>query len=150
MLDISQGGVMARQSRFYDEQDYKVYLDNLKASAEKYAVRIHAFVLMTNHVHLLVTPNDDKGVARMMQALGRKYPNVYELVGVPGRTKILIHSGNFHTDTLGCLCPGKSYGPDGTGNFRTFSSVAARNKIFSIIKKSSSASIIITNDFERK
>ncbi len=62
-----------REACFYDEQDYKVYLDNLKASAEKYVVRIHAFVLMTNHVHLLVTPNDEKGVARMMQALGRKY-----------------------------------------------------------------------------
>ena len=51
---------------FYDEADYKAYLSFLK-------VAIHAFVLMTNHVHLLVTPSDAQGVSRMMQAQGRKY-----------------------------------------------------------------------------
>ena len=62
-----------REACFYEEQDYKVYLDVLKQSAQKYKVYIHAFVLMTNHVHLLVTAADEKGVPRMMQALGRKY-----------------------------------------------------------------------------
>ena len=77
----------------------------------------------------------------------QKYPNAYQLVDVSGRTEILIHRGNFHTDTAGCLCPGTSYGSDSAENFRTFSSRAARDQIFSIIKASDSASIIITNDF---
>jgi putative transposase len=62
-----------REACFYEDADYKAYLSFLKDAAEKYRVAIHAFVLMTNHVHLLVTPGDEKGVSRMMQAQGRKY-----------------------------------------------------------------------------
>lgn len=62
-----------REACFYDEADYKAYLSFLKEAAQKYRVNIHAFVLMTNHVHLLVTPKDQYGVSRLMQAQGRKY-----------------------------------------------------------------------------
>jgi len=62
-----------REACFYSEADYKTYLAFLKDVATKYEVAIHAFVLMTNHVHLLVTPRDEQGVSRMMQAQGRKY-----------------------------------------------------------------------------
>lgn len=62
-----------REACFYDERDYKAYLSFLNEAAYQYEVAIHAFVLMTNHTHLLATPNDSQGIARMMQALGRKY-----------------------------------------------------------------------------
>ena len=62
-----------RAACFYQEADYKAYLSFLKDAAVKYHVAIHAFVLMTNHVHLLVTPHDADGVSQLMQALGRKY-----------------------------------------------------------------------------
>ncbi len=62
-----------REACFYDEADYKAYLLFLRDAATKYQVAIHAFVLMTNHVHLLVTPSDRQGISRMMQAQGRKY-----------------------------------------------------------------------------
>ena len=62
-----------REACFYSEADYKAYLAFLKDVAIKQQVEIHAFVLMTNHVHLLVTSGDAQGVSRMMQALGRKY-----------------------------------------------------------------------------
>ena len=62
-----------RNACFYAAADYQVYLSFLKDSAQKYQVAIHAFVLMTNHVHLLVTPQHEQGVSRMMQALGRQY-----------------------------------------------------------------------------
>ena len=42
-----------------------------------------------------------------------KYPNVFELKDVPGRTYILIHPGNFHSNTEGCLMPGKVKMMDG-------------------------------------
>jgi putative transposase len=62
-----------REACFYGEADYKAYLSFLKDAALKYQVDIHAFVLMTNHVHLLTTPKNQYGVSRMMQAQGRKY-----------------------------------------------------------------------------
>ena len=62
-----------RQVCFFVEQDYVVYLDKLKYYAKQYQVDVHAFVLMTNHVHLLMTPNTDKGVSQLMQSLGRYY-----------------------------------------------------------------------------
>lgn len=62
-----------RQVCFFIEQDYTVYLDKLKYYAKQYQVDVHAYVLMTNHVHLLMTPNTDKGVSQLMQSLGRYY-----------------------------------------------------------------------------
>ena len=62
-----------REACFYGEADYKAYLTYLKDAAAKYHVAIHAFVLMTNHVHLLATPSNEKGISTMMQLLGRQY-----------------------------------------------------------------------------
>jgi putative transposase len=62
-----------RDACFFDEQDYAFYLQQLQISAEQFGVAIHAFVLMTNHVHLLVTPRAADSCAKMMQSLGRKY-----------------------------------------------------------------------------
>ena len=45
-----------RQACFFDEMDYAFYLDKLREAAEKHQVAIHAFVLMTNHVHLVGSP----------------------------------------------------------------------------------------------
>ncbi|TVP87424.1 MAG: transposase [Pseudomonadaceae bacterium] len=58
---------------FLHESDYTSYLHFMQEAAEHYQVAIHAFVLMTNHVHLLATPSDDIGISRMMQTLGRRY-----------------------------------------------------------------------------
>lgn len=62
-----------REPCFLAEPDYRRYLEDLQISSEKYACRIHAYVLMTNHVHLLVTPMKEQGIAEMMQSLGRRY-----------------------------------------------------------------------------
>jgi putative transposase len=62
-----------REPCFYSEQDYQRYLYDLNEAAKKYDCRIHAYVLMTNHVHILVTPMVDHGISNMMQALGRRY-----------------------------------------------------------------------------
>jgi putative transposase len=62
-----------REPCFLAEQDYRRYLEDLQACAEKCECRIHAYVLMTNHVHMLVTPMREQGIAEMMQALGRCY-----------------------------------------------------------------------------
>lgn len=62
-----------RQACFFREADYARYLQDLRESALQFQCRIHAYVLMTNHVHLLVTPSAAGGVGRMMQAVGRRY-----------------------------------------------------------------------------
>jgi putative transposase len=62
-----------KQVSFFNDKDYVVYLDKLKLYSEKYGVAVHSYVLMTNHVHLLVTPETEQGVSQMMQALGRYY-----------------------------------------------------------------------------
>jgi putative transposase len=62
-----------RDPSFFAAEDYRRYLEDLQKSVEKHVCRIHAYVLMTNHVHLLVTPIVDYGISQMMQALGRRY-----------------------------------------------------------------------------
>lgn len=62
-----------RQPCFLREQDYLCYLTQLNDAARTHGCRIHAYVLMTNHVHLLLTPAAAGAVARMMQSLGRRY-----------------------------------------------------------------------------
>jgi putative transposase len=62
-----------RQVCFADEADLKAYAHWLREGAEKYGVAVHAWVFMTNHVHLLVTPESAEGISRCMQYLGRYY-----------------------------------------------------------------------------
>jgi len=61
-----------REPCFFAKEDYRRYLEDLQQSADKYHCRVHAYVLMTNHVHLLVTPMRSHAIGEMMQALGRR------------------------------------------------------------------------------
>ena len=69
---IVQRGIN-REACFYADEDYHCYLHWLKKSATDWGCAIHAYVLMTNHVHLLLTPETPDGPARLMQSLGRRY-----------------------------------------------------------------------------
>jgi len=62
-----------RSSCFGAPEDYSAYMDWLKEYSKKYEVDIHAWVLMTNHVHILCTPQQEGAISRMMQSLGRRY-----------------------------------------------------------------------------
>jgi putative transposase len=62
-----------RQACFAAEDDYLHYRQELGEAARRFGCALHAYVLMTNHVHLLVTPPEPGAVSRMMQALGRRY-----------------------------------------------------------------------------
>jgi putative transposase len=62
-----------RQAVFFEDQDYGLYHEWLAFAARRNGCAIHAYVLMTNHVHLLVTPSDKNSLPRMMQSLGRRY-----------------------------------------------------------------------------
>ncbi len=62
-----------RTACFFDPADYTFYLECLGEAAQKARCAVHAYVLMTNHVHLLVTAEVPGGLSLMMQSLGRRY-----------------------------------------------------------------------------
>ncbi len=62
-----------RQAIFSTPADYRFLLTLLIENAKKFEVAIHAYVLMSNHLHLLLTPATADGLPRMMQAVGRTY-----------------------------------------------------------------------------
>jgi len=62
-----------RDPCFFSVADYSRYLEILEEAAQKNDVAIHSYVLMTNHVHLLATPNHKHANSHMMQDIGRKY-----------------------------------------------------------------------------
>ena len=62
-----------RQATFFAKEDYEFYLVCLGDAARKSSCEVHAYVLMTNHVHLLATPGTPRAIARLMQSLGRRY-----------------------------------------------------------------------------
>ena len=76
-----------RQATFYAEADYHKYLETLNEAAREHGCLIHAYVLMTNHVHLLVTPLQEQSLSLTMQTVGRKY--VRYINGVYRRTGTL-------------------------------------------------------------
>jgi len=62
-----------RNPCFFADNDYLRYLEVLQTAANENDVSIHAYVLMTNHVHLLATPRGEWGITNMMQDVGRKF-----------------------------------------------------------------------------
>ena len=58
---------------FHAEADYQFYLYYLKEFAGKFGCAVHAYVLMTNHVHLLLTPAKDDSAGLLMKHLGQRY-----------------------------------------------------------------------------
>jgi putative transposase len=51
-----------REAIFIADQDYKFYLEKLTLACEKHQCDVHAYVFMTNHVHLLITPHKEDGI----------------------------------------------------------------------------------------
>ena len=58
---------------FYADEDCLRYLDILFSQAEDFGCGVHAYVLMTNHVHLLLTPDSPEGPGKLMKQLGQRY-----------------------------------------------------------------------------
>jgi len=69
-----------RQGCFASDEDFAAYANWLKEYADKFSVDLHAWVLMTNHVHILCTPNRPKAISQMMQGLGRQYVRYFNHV----------------------------------------------------------------------
>ncbi|WP_372016631.1 transposase [Pseudoxanthomonas sp. 10H] len=91
-----------RQPCFFADIDRQRYLQDLRKLALAHACQVHAYVLMTNHVHLLVTPAHAGALAVLMQALGRRYVRYvndhYRRTGTlwEGRYKACLVDGDDH------------------------------------------------------
>jgi putative transposase len=63
-----------RSAIFFDDADYRALLGMLVERAAAESVWVHAYVLMTNHLHLLMTPATDRGPSLLMKGLGQRLP----------------------------------------------------------------------------
>jgi putative transposase len=67
-----------------------VFLITLRRAIDRYGLRLHAYVLMSNHFHLMVTPESEGALPRAMQSIGRRYVRFfndrYERTGGLGGT----------------------------------------------------------------
>ena len=95
-----------RSAIFFDDEDYLEYLRILKPMAEKYQCLIHAYVLMRNHVHLLLTPLGQNSISLFFQGLGRQYVTyINKTYGLSGSLWEGRHKGNLiDTDVYFLTC----------------------------------------------
>ena len=62
-----------REACFFDKEGYMFYLDCLRQAMSRYGVKLHAYCLMTNHVHLLMTPEHSDSISRTMKVVCSRY-----------------------------------------------------------------------------
>ena len=87
---------------FFSDDDRLAYLDRLAHHAGRLDVDVHAYVLMTNHVHLLATPRRHGAVSTLMQDIGRDY---VRLANAANRRTGTLWEGRFHA----CLIDSDRY-----------------------------------------
>ncbi len=62
-----------REACFIEPENYQYYLELWKDNARLYGVAVHAYCLMTNHIHFLVTPENEDSVSRAISVIGSRY-----------------------------------------------------------------------------
>ena len=89
-----------REPIFASTADYHFYLECLQDAAKRFELAIHAYVLMTNHVHLLASPKTKESIPKTLQSVGRRYVQyfnyTYERTGTlwEGRYKATVIDSN--------------------------------------------------------
>jgi putative transposase len=86
-----------RKPCFFADHDRHYYLEQLEACSQAFGCAVHAYVLMDNHVHLLVTPSTPDGVSLLMKHLGQRY--VQHVNRIRPRTGALWE-GRFHSSVV--------------------------------------------------
>ena len=91
-----------QQPVFHQQQDYQYFHDCLDAAAYNYNLKLHAYVLMPDHVHVLATPGNADSVSRVVQSIGRNYVQyfneLYDGVGTlwEGRYRATVIDGKHY------------------------------------------------------
>ena len=91
-----------RTACFYADEDYRFYLELLEELSGKFGCTVHAYVLMTNHVHLLLTPEKEESAALLMKHLGQRY---VQYVNRTYRRSGTLWEGRFRS----CLAQAEDY-----------------------------------------
>lgn len=91
-----------RSACFYTDDDYQRYLETLHEQAARVGCHVHAYVLMSNHVHLLLTPQEQDSAACLMKHLGQRY---VQYVNRTYRRSGTLWEGRFRS----CLTQGEEY-----------------------------------------
>jgi putative transposase len=91
-----------RQACFFADEDYRFYLDWLGENARKTGCQVHGYVLMTNHVHLLISSDRDNAPGLLMKALGQRY---VQYVNRTYRRSGTLWEGRYRS----CLIQGEVY-----------------------------------------
>ena len=91
-----------RSACFVAGSDYRTYLRYLRDYAFEFGCAVHAYCLMTNHVHLLLTPASARACAQLMKHVGQCYVQTFNMAH--GRSGTLWE-GRFHS----CLVPTEGY-----------------------------------------
>jgi putative transposase len=87
---------------FFGDEDYFAYLTYLQRFAARFECSVHAYCLMTNHVHLLVTPQQENSCGQLMKSLGQCY--------VQHVNRSLTRTGTLWEGRYrSCLVPSDSY-----------------------------------------
>lgn len=76
-----------RQVTFAEATDYERYLATLREFKEAYGVKVYAYCLMTNHVHLLLAPNDPGGIGKLMKRLAGRQTRHHNRL--EGRSRVI-------------------------------------------------------------
>jgi len=95
-LHIVQRGIN-RTACFFSERDYVTYLRYLVVFAARFDCSVHAYCLMTNHVHLLLTPHSANSCALLMKNLGQQY---VQTVNHRLRRTGTLWEGRFHSSPV--------------------------------------------------
>ncbi|VAW51830.1 Transposase and inactivated derivatives [hydrothermal vent metagenome] len=66
-----------REVCFVEAENYQFYLELWKECSQRYGVDVHAYCLMTNHVHFLLTPKENDSISRVMRVVGSRYAYYY-------------------------------------------------------------------------
>lgn len=62
-----------RQACFFEEENYRVYIRYMGEVLPRYENSLHAYCLMTNHVHLLITPEREDSISNLMKVVSSRY-----------------------------------------------------------------------------
>ena len=84
-----------RAQTFFCEDDYRLYRDLMAEHAQAAGVEVWSWVLMPNHVHLILAPTEEDGLRRMLAAVHRRYAGA-----IHARLK---RTGHFWQGRFGCV-----------------------------------------------
>ena len=91
-----------RTACFYADEDYRLYLEHLTELSGKFGCAVHAYVLMSKHVHLLLTLEKEESAVLLMKHLGQRY---VQYVNRTYRRSGTLWEGRFRS----CLAQAEDY-----------------------------------------